>query len=250
MSRHPTQPESQAPQSQPFLIAFFPWLCLTVSFIFVVTLHRKIILESYRHLWVYYLRNRFTTKMEGSDIGLTQRTRGRYMRIDDRDDNTNGNLGASISDINNSYNGYGYSAISPTPGTNLLTPNPCAKPNEYNNESTTPNGAKNQDPKSNNNNNNDILSLAKYFNHRTALLHEYVLEPPSPSPRPPQVISEQDWESEEEKHTRLYTGGLVIPVGHTDAAVNAAPDATAGWVHNLVEVAVRGFQSLHASEAN
>lgn len=99
-------------------------------------------------------------------------------------------------------------------------------------------------------NDTPTLTLTKYFNPATSLIYKHILEPPSPVtsffPRPFQLTSEKYYQHEES--TDLRNARLVTPIDHKGANMEAAMDATTGWVHKLVERAVRRFERLHTAE--
>ncbi|KAL4787815.1 hypothetical protein BJX76DRAFT_266769 [Aspergillus varians] len=224
------------PESEPFLIAFFPWICLIISFIFVLIRHGKYVVGLCRDLRLY-LPCRPKIKAMGYDFGPDQGTRGMYTRVD----------GEGEDEDENEDEGVLY--LTRYPRDNLTAPKSSTKTNEY--DCAVLNDYENEDSKAGNNNHNDNLSPSTSFSPITALLYEDVLESLSPSPSPcaSLLTPENDWRNEEED-INLRNNGTDTSIDNTTTDLDAATDTPAGWVHNLVEAAVRRFERLHTSESN
>ncbi|KAL4996222.1 hypothetical protein BDV10DRAFT_114388 [Aspergillus recurvatus] len=268
--------QSQAqPWSQPFLLAFFPWICLFISLLFVLVYYRKSLASGCRPL----------RQGTWSRVGLNRWIWG-YRPVDgDADGDGNGNDTGDTEGEDTDVNAdeAGNKGTDGDRSTSVTAPIPeLSNKHELNPLGTgTPSTAKPGSELSCNDDNSDnstdkeeggvslSLSIAKYFDPSTGLLHDHVLDPPSPSPYSPQSMPEDYHDhavytdSEEDVDLDDNVEGAVTSNNKNNSSSsinngdhrknaysNAEADAGSGWVHRLVQMVVRGLESLHDTYGN
>ncbi|BCS28820.1 uncharacterized protein APUU_70390S [Aspergillus puulaauensis] len=223
-----SQPAPQIQEPQSFVIGFLPWFCLSISSIFILILLRKHIAGLCRNLWSY-LPCSLRISVENFSFGQNCRRKGVYMKIDE-----SGEIGNDDCFVN-------------TGNDEDISHNWQARINYHGYE--TPSETETDDLELDSNNTLN-LTLTKYFNPTTSLVFQHILEPPSPVtsffPRPLKLTSRKSYQREESTNAR--NARPLTPIDHKNANTEGAMDAPTGWVHNIIETAVRRLERLHTAE--
>ncbi|KAL5051197.1 hypothetical protein BDW71DRAFT_172508 [Aspergillus fruticulosus] len=275
MSRPTPYPDQESqsqgqPQSQPFLLAFFPWICLSISLLFVLVYYRKSSASGCRPLrqgnWSVFGLNRWIWGYrpvdgdgDGDDAGETESEDTDINADEAGDKGTDGERSTSatapITDLSDEHELNPHEAGTPgrtKPDCELT----CNSDNNSDNSTDKEEGGISLS-----------VSIAKYFDPTTGLLHDHVLEPPSPPPYSPRSRPEDYHDhtvytdSEEDVDLDDNVEGAVTSNNnnnnnnnngdhHTHAYSNAEADSGLGLVHCLVEMTVRSLESLHDTYGN
>ncbi|KAL2866277.1 uncharacterized protein BJX67DRAFT_382083 [Aspergillus lucknowensis] len=210
MAQSTPQPNSDL---EPLVIAIFPWICMGTSLLFIATFYRKHIAELGRFLFPPKLRE------ISFGAGLTGRIKGKYARLDR--EHAVGDGGVLMDEE---------------------FPRAVTENDNSNYDAST--SAKARSGSDALDGSSESSSLSKYFNGKESILRKDILLGEALPTTLPKEADNPETRNEDQEGQGKEINRRVRISGPSNADINATTDLGAGWMHDLVEVAVRGLQRL------